>query len=142
MTSVPLTPSGVVTTTSLTVPGESAGVWVKIVLSSKNVTVVATPPMVMVIGSAKSVPKAKRSEPPAGGPDVVLSAKMIRCENSDVLPPGSVAVAEMRAPASTVTGRLTSKAPVPATSVVTWPEPMYDAPSMNSRGVLEHAGFS
>ncbi len=31
--------------------------------------------------------------PPAGGPEAGLIEKMIRCENSDVFPAGSVAVA-------------------------------------------------
>ena len=45
--------------------------------------------------------------------------KMIRCENSEVLPAGSVAVAEMRAPASVATGSVTSIAASPLPSVVT-----------------------
>ena len=47
----------------------------------------------------------------------------MRCENSDVLPAGSVAVAEMRAPASVATGSVTSIGASPLPSVVTWEEP-------------------
>jgi hypothetical protein len=49
---------------------------------------------------------------------------MRRCENSDVLPEGSVAVAVMRAPGSTVVGSVTSNDVLPEPSVVTGVEPM------------------
>ena len=48
---------------------------------------------------------------------------MIRCENSEVLPAGSVAVAEMRAPASVWTGKRDVEVASPLASVVTWDVP-------------------
>ena len=48
---------------------------------------------------------------------------MIRCENSEVLPVGSVAVTAMRAPASVWTGNVTSNVASPFPSVVTSEEP-------------------
>ncbi len=48
---------------------------------------------------------------------------MIRCENSEVLPSGSVAVTEMRAPFAVATGSVTSKSACPVPSVVTCEEP-------------------
>ena len=46
--------------------------------------------------------------PPAGGPEAGVIEKTIRCENSEVLPSGSVAVAVTRRPAAIATGRSTS----------------------------------
>ncbi len=48
---------------------------------------------------------------------------MIRCENSEVFPAGSVAVAEIRAPTSVTTGSVTSIEALPEPSVVTSEEP-------------------
>jgi len=49
---------------------------------------------------------------------------MSRCENSDVFPAGSVAVAEIREPFSTVKGSVTSIEALPEPLVVTWVDPM------------------
>jgi hypothetical protein len=62
--------------------------------------------------------------PPAGGPEPGVIEKMMRCESSEVLPAGSVAVALIREPAATATGRMTLKLAFPDPSVVTWVEPM------------------
>ena len=67
---------------------------------TKVTPVAGTPPTVTVVGSAKSVPETVNGVPPAAGPEAGVIEKTIRCENSEVLPAGSVAVAEMRAPAS------------------------------------------
>ena len=75
------------------------------------------------MGSAKSVPEALKAVPPVSGPEVGVMAKMIRCENSEVFPLGSVAVAAIRAPASVATGSVTSIAALPEPSVVTCEEP-------------------
>ena len=82
-----------------------------------------TPPTVSVVGSAKSVPDAVNGVPPSAGPEAGLIEKRMRCENSEVLPFGSVAVAEMRAPTSVVTGSVTSIEASPPASVVTWDDP-------------------
>ena len=76
------------------------------------------------------------------GPDVGEIEKMMRWENSEVFPSGSVAVAEMRAPASVWTGNVSSNAASPLASVVTEDVPSQVSPSTNSRGKLEQAGFA
>ena len=86
-------------------------------------TFAAVPSKVMVVGSTKLVPATVIPVPPVAGPDFGEIEKMIRCENSDVLPSGSVAVAEIFAPGSIATGRLTSMSALPEPSVVTWVEP-------------------
>jgi hypothetical protein len=107
---------------------ERAGEVVLSVWSSTKLTEVATPPIVMAVGSARSVPKAAITVPPDAGPDVGLTEKMILCENSDVLPPGSVAVTETRSPGFVANGIVTSIAASPEPSVVTCVEPMYVSP--------------
>ena len=82
------------------------------------------PPIETVAPSSKSMPVIVTFVPPAGGPEAGFIEKMSRCENSDVFPAGSVAVAEMREPFSTVTGSVTSIVALPEPSVVTWVEPM------------------
>ena len=62
--------------------------------------------------------------PPAGGPERGVVEKAMRCENSEVLPAGSVAVAVTRAPDLDRPGSVTSNGPAPFASVVTWEEPM------------------
>ena len=64
--------------------------------------VAATPPMVTAAPAKKLVPWIVRAVPPDGGPDCVLIENGRRWENSEVLPSGSVAVTEMRAPLSVV----------------------------------------
>ena len=92
--------------------------------SSVNVTPAAgVPPTVIVVGSAKSVPEIVKAVPPAPDPEAGLIEKMIRCENSEVFPAGSVAVAEIRAPTSVTTGSVTSIEALPEPSVVTSEEP-------------------
>ncbi len=71
----------------------------------------------------KSVPDTVIAVPPAGGPDRTSIEKMIRCENSDVFPLGSVAVAEIRTPSSVATGSVTSIEAWPEPSVVACDEP-------------------
>src|SRR5262245_49963362 len=97
------------------------------------------PPIVIVVGSAKSVPKTVNPVPPAGGPEDVERLKRIRWENSDVFPSGSVAVAEIRAPSSVATARVSSIDALPEASVVTCVEPRYVSPSRNSLGNLGQA---
>jgi hypothetical protein len=53
------------------------------------------------VGSAKSVPLTVVTVPPAAGPEDGVIEKMILCENSDVLPSGSVAVTAILDPSST-----------------------------------------
>ena len=62
--------------------------------------------------------------PPVAGPDAGKLVKTILCENSEVLPEGSVAVALTRSPGWIVVARVTSIAARPEPSVVTWVEPM------------------
>ena len=66
---------------------------------------------------------------------------MIRCENSEVLPAGSVAVTEMRAPASVWTGKRDVESRVAAGVVVISDSPSQVSPSTSSLGKLEHAGL-
>ena len=98
--SVPVVPSGVVATTSWEVPGANAGAVAESCELETKTGDASTPPIVSVVGSAKSVPKTVNDEPPVSGPEAGLIEKRIRGENSDVLPAGSVAVAAMRAPLS------------------------------------------
>ena len=99
------------------------------------------PPTVTVAPVAKSMPVIVKFVPPAGGPEAGLIEKISRCENSDVFPFGSVAVAEMREPLSTVAGRTRSNDALPEPSVVTWAEPRYSSPWRNSCGRLAQAEF-
>ena len=82
------------------------------------------PPIVTVAPSSKSMPLIVTLVPPAGGPEAGFMEKINRCENSDVLPAGSVAVAEMREPFSTVAESVTSIVALPDPSVVICVEPM------------------
>jgi hypothetical protein len=65
------------------------------------------------------VPATASTAPPAGSPDAGLIEKTIRCESSDVLPSGSVAVAVRCSPGRIVAETVTSMIPVPEPSVVT-----------------------
>ena len=68
---VPVVPSGVVTTTSWDVPGGNAGIVAESWWSLTKATfVAATPPTVIVVGPAKSVPETLKPEPPVSGPEV------------------------------------------------------------------------
>src|SRR5262249_54031817 len=117
---VPELASVFVTTTSCTVPGSSAGAVAVRMLKFVTFTPGAgTPPTVTVAPSRTSVPVIVRNSPPAGSPDAGLRKNGILCENSDVRPTGSVAVAVIRAPVSTVTGSVTSIATTPDASVST-----------------------
>src|SRR5262249_51367259 len=100
---------------------------------------VETPPMVIVVGLEKSVPETEIEVPPAEPPEVGSIEKMIRWENSEVLPLGSVAVAEILDPAATTTGKTTLMVALPEPSVVTCEERRYVPPSTNSRGKFEQA---
>ena len=73
--------------------------------------------------STAALPEIVKAVPPAPDPEVGLIEKMIRCENSEVFPAGSVAVAEIRAPTSVTTGSVTSIEALPEPSVVTSEEP-------------------
>ena len=95
-----------------------------VVIESNVDPVAATPPTVIVVGSTKSVPETVKGAARRSGPGHRRIEKMIRCENSEVLPAGSVAVAAMRAPASVATGKSHvdyTASPMP--SVVTCDEP-------------------
>ena len=101
-----------------------------------------TPPTVTAAPSSKSIPWAETCWPPIGSPKrgAVLTTR--RCEISEVLPCGSVAVAEMRAPGSIVTfGSVTSIAAMFEPFVVTCVEPIQVSPSTKSNGNRPHAGF-
>ena len=78
---------------------------------------------------------------PAGLPDVGLEASTRRCENSEVFPSGSVAVAVTLSPSPIETGRATLMPALPEPSVVTWAEPMNVRPSRNACGRSTQAGF-
>jgi len=78
---------------------------------------------------------------PAGSPPPGDEWRTIRCENSEVLPSGSVAVALTLSPGSRVTGRTTLIGAFPLPLVVTWSEPRYVLPSTYDRGQCRHDGF-
>ena len=86
--------------------------------------VAAIPPTVNVAPGRMSVPVMVSGFRPRAGPKADSGRTVMRWENSDVLPAGSVAVAVTRAPVSIVAGSVTSNAPEPEPSVVTCPEPM------------------
>ena len=98
-------PPGLGAVTGLRLPAGSAGDVAVIVAESTTSTFVAgAPPTVTVAPSSNSMPLIVIAVPPSGGPDVgLLSEKTMRCENSEVFPSGSVAVALTRAFSSTVT---------------------------------------
>jgi hypothetical protein len=125
----------------LAVPGANAGVVVLRVWSSTKVTVTAAPPIVIDVGSAKFVPWMVVSVPPSAGPDGGFIEKMIPWESSEVSPPGSVAVAVIRAPASVGTGSVMSKSAWPEALVVAWPSPRYPWACRSSLGKRAQAGF-
>ena len=110
---VPVMPSGVVTTTSWEVPGAKAGIVASSVWSSVKVTPIGVPPTVRVVGSVKLVPEIVTAVPPAAGPEGGSIEKAIRCENSEVLPSGSVAVAEILSPSWIVAVSVTSIVALP-----------------------------
>ena len=87
-------------------------------------SVAGRPPTVTVAPLSKIIPARVKLVPPAAGPPPGFDEKTSRCENSDVLPAGSVAVALIRAPFSTTAGSVTSKSALPEPSVVTEVEPM------------------
>src|SRR5262249_49357130 len=113
------------TTTLLREPAESTGAFAVIWVGPVTLTLEAgCPPIVTVAPAAKSIPVSVTLVPPAGGPEAGDIEKMRRCENSEVFPFGSVAVALILAPASTVNGSVTSMAALPDPSVVTCEDPM------------------
>ena len=110
---------GFVTTTLLRDPAGSAGVVAVICVGPvTSMFVAGWPPTVTVAPSSKSMPLMVTLVPPAGGPEAGFIEKINRCENSDVFPLGSVAVAEMRDPVSTFAGSVTSIVALPEPSVV------------------------
>jgi len=123
--SAPEEPLGFVTTASLTLPAGSAGMLaVSVVALTTSTLVAGTPPMVSVAPSSKSIPLKVTLVPPAAGPDSLFALKTSCCENSDVLPAGSVAVAVTTSFGPMLSGRTRSKVPFPLASVVTTVEPM------------------
>jgi len=65
----------------------------------------------------KSVPAIAIPCPPSAGPESGVTEKGRRCESSDVLPSGSVAVLAIRAPGSVGAGSVTSNSAAPEPSV-------------------------
>ena len=117
-------PLGFVTTTLLSEPAGRAGVVAVICVGPVTLTLVAGwPPIATVAPSSKSMPAIVTLVPPSGTPEPGLMEKISRCENSEVLPAGSVAVAVMRDPFSTCAGRMTLIVALPDPSVVTCVEP-------------------
>src|SRR5450432_503399 len=128
---------------SLTVPGGRAGAMAEIDPELCTTTPVArTPPIVAVAGPEKSIPENVKAAPPDAGPETGLEEKMMRCENSDVLPAGSVAVADIRESDATATGSTKSNVALPVPSVVTGRVPRNVSPSTNSWGRPAHAALA
>ncbi len=141
-TSVPVVASVFVTTRSAALPATSAGVTaVRDVLELTTTPVAGWPPIVTAAPVPKSVPETVMVLPPPASPEAKLTEKGSRCENSEVLPAGSVAVALTCSPAEIPMGTVTSTTPVPLPSVVTTPEPRYFAPSRKSFGNFTQAGL-
>ncbi len=134
-------PEGFVTVTSYTPPGSAGVTASKNELKTGPLMVMGTPPIAAVRPLSKLVPKNSTDVPPAPGPEDGVTVKGSLWENSDVRPFESVAVAEMRAPCATDTGRVTSKASGPVTTV-RGAEPSHVSPSRYSRGSSAHGGFS
>ena len=82
------------------------------------------PPIVTVAPVRKFVPLIVSDVPPRPGPERGGVENGRRCENSDVLPEGSVAVAEMGEPSAAAMSVVTWNVPLPVPSVVTVAEPM------------------
>ena len=122
--SVPESPApGFWTKMSLIVPGGSDGTPIVSVFSSTNCTLVAaTPPTVTVAPSSKTSPLTVAA-PPKAGPEGGVDEITKRGVNSDVLPPGSVAVDEMGEPFGTAIGSTALMVALPDPSVLTWVDP-------------------
>src|SRR5262245_43739946 len=119
-------------------PAASAGVFAVIVVALATFTSVAgSPPTVTVAPAAKSVPLIVIEFPAAPGPEAGWDENARPCENSDVLPDGSVAVAVIRVAAVVATANVSSNSASPLPSVVTWVVPIQVSPSAKSRGNLE-----
>src|SRR5262245_54505989 len=127
---------------SLAVPAARAGVVALMVLSSTTTTPVAGTPPIVTEASTKLVPEIVIPVPPSGGPERILTENGSRCESSDVLPDGLVAVAEMREPAGVALSVVTLNDAFPDPSVVTCEEPRYVAPWRKSRGNCEQEGLA
>ena len=125
---------------ALTEPAGRAGVVMVSVLASVTFTpVAATPPTVAVAPASNARPLTVTGAP-LDKPDCGVEEMTNRGENSDVLPPGSVAVAVMGDPAGTATGRTTLKLTSPEPFVVAWEEPRYVFPSGRSWGRRAQTG--
>src|SRR5262249_27516152 len=106
-------------------PGASAGVVAEIDSYELTMTpVAATPPIVTLALARKFVPLIVRAVPPPASPDLGFAEKGRRCESSEVLPPGSVAVTEIGDPEVTGLSVVTWRVTLPDPSVVTWLDPM------------------
>ncbi len=117
-------PLGFVTTTLLSDPAGRAGVVAVICVGPVTLTLVAGwPPTETVAPSSKSMPAIVTFVPPSGSARAGLVEKISRCENSEVFPAGSVAVAVIREPFSTCAGRMMLIVAWPDPSVVTCVEP-------------------
>ena len=141
--SVPAMPLGLVTVTSLRVPGGKRRGRRR---DGRRVDDVDVPSRDAADGHRRPVLEEhaidRESRAAPGGPEVGKSIeKTMRCENSEVLPSGSVAVAVMRAPGSTFAGSVMSKDALPEPFVVTCVEPRYSSPSRNSCGRFAQGGF-
>ena len=135
-------PPGFWTKTSLIVPEGSTGTSIESVFSSTSVTFVAgTPPTVTVAPSSKARPLRVAAPGMTPGPDGGDSEITKRGENSDVLPPASVAVAVMGEPFGNARGRTALKVASPEALVVTGIDPRYVFPSGRSWGRGEQTGL-
>ena len=72
--------------------------------------------------------------PPAAGPERGAVFSRIVCENSDVLPAGSVAIAVTRPPGASGEGSVKSIATTPEASVVAGAAPTRSSPCVDSTG--------
>ncbi len=102
----------------------------------------AVAPNVTVAPASNAIPASVTAVPPAGGPEAGLTEKRIRCENSEVLPSGEVAVAVIGWPSSSATENMTLYVAVPVASVMTCIDPMYVSPSRKSCGRRWQMGFA
>ena len=96
---------------------------VRVWASTRTTFVAATPPTVTVAPASNARPLTFARVPPAAGPTAGVSDRTKRGENSEVFPPGSVAVAVTGEPFGIATGSTTLKVALPEPSVVTCEEP-------------------
>ena len=110
-----------------------------IVVGFTTLTFVAgMPPTVTVAPGSKSIPVRVDATPPPCGPEGGSIEERMRCENSEVLPDGSMAIAVTGCPAGRTKGTSVAKAALPEPSVATGSEPRYVSPWRASCGRRRH----